>query len=87
MALISPTSDQPGSPYRASSGSGSGSSMGNGSATKASLSKDLMHKLRSMTETIKVLSDENAKLKSEKEEILKLREFEKSKSANGKDFD
>ena len=63
-----PTSDEmgaPGSPYRASSGTALNS------APKPSLSKELMQKLRSMTETIKMLSDENAQLRTQNEEILR----------------
>ena len=55
----------PGSPYRASSGTALNS------APKPSLSKELMQKLRSMTETIKMLSDENAQLRTQNEEILR----------------
>ena len=69
MAMISPTSGEvvgaPGSPYRASSGTALNS------APKPSLSKELMQKLRSMTETIKMLSDENAQLRTQNEEILR----------------
>ena len=39
------------------------------SSTKHSLSKELMQKLRSMTETIKMLSDENEMLKRENDRI------------------
>ena len=71
MAMISPTSGElnvvgaPGSPYRASSGTALNST------PKPSLSKELMQKLRSMTETIKMLSDENAQLRTQNEEILR----------------
>ena len=58
----------PGSPYRASSGTALNSCH---SAPKPSLSKELMQKLRSMTETIKMLSDENAQLRTQNEEILR----------------
>ena len=67
----------PGSPYRTSStGAGlhhygglfNGSSISSGPA-KHSLSKELMQKLRSMTETIKMLSDENEVLKRENDRI------------------
>lgn len=69
MAMISPTSGEipgaPGSPYRASSGSSLNTN------PKPSLSKELMQKLRSMTETIKMLSDENAQLRTQNEQILR----------------
>ena len=72
MAMISPTNGDipgaPGSPYRASSGTALNS------APKPSLSKELMQKLRSMTETIKMLSDENAQLRTQNEEILRSRQ-------------
>merc|ERR1719410_992232 len=74
MAMISPTSGEvvgaPGSPYRASSGTALNS------APKPSLSKELMQKLRSMTETIKMLSDENAQLRTQNEEILRAKKEE-----------
>ena len=77
MAMISPTSGEvpgaPGSPYRASSGTALNS------APKPSLSKELMQKLRSMTETIKMLSDENAQLRTQNEEILRARKEENAK--------
>ena len=77
MAMISPTSGDvpgaPGSPYRASSGTALNS------APKPSLSKELMQKLRSMTETIKMLSDENAQLRTQNEEILRARKEENAK--------
>merc|ERR1712223_1152613 len=80
MAMISPTSGDipgaPGSPYRASSGTALNS------APKPSLSKELMQKLRSMTETIKMLSDENAQLRTQNEEILRAKS-DKRKSNNG----
>ena len=44
-------------------------SVGSGNTTRHSLSKELMQKLRSMTETIKMLSDENEMLKRENERI------------------
>lgn len=53
----------PGSPYRTSSGSL------NGLASRPSLNKELMQKLRSMTETIKMLSQENTTLRTENEEL------------------
>ena len=52
------------------------------SAPKPSLSKELMQKLRSMTETIKMLSDENAQLRTQNEEILRSKS-DKRKSNNG----
>merc|ERR1712223_2023623 len=74
MAMISPTTGDipgaPGSPYRASSGTALNS------APKPSLSKELMQKLRSMTETIKMLSDENAQLRTQNEEILRAKKEE-----------
>ena len=54
----------PGSPYRSSV---AGSL--NGLASRPSLNKELMQKLRSMTETIKMLSDENFTLKNENESL------------------
>ena len=68
----------PGSPYRTSStGAGLHGSYGGGlfngglspGPAKHSLSKELMQKLRSMTETIKMLSDENEILKRENDRI------------------
>ncbi|XP_059094769.1 uncharacterized protein DDB_G0284459-like isoform X3 [Tigriopus californicus] len=53
----------PGSPYRTSSGSL------NGLGSRPSLNKELMQKLRSMTETIKMLSQENSSLRTENEEL------------------
>merc|ERR1719361_3293453 len=82
--MISPTSGEvvgaPGSPYRASSGTALNS------APKPSLSKELMQKLRSMTETIKMLSDENAQLRTQNEEILR-NKSDKRKSNNGSLYD
>lgn len=79
MAMISPNSGEvpgaPGSPYRASSGTALNTSCG----PKPSLSKELMQKLRSMTETIKMLSDENAQLRTQNEEILRAKKEEKSR--------
>ena len=81
MAMISPTNGDipgaPGSPYRASSGTALNS------APKPSLSKELMQKLRSMTETIKMLSDENAQLRTQNEEILRSKQ-DTSKQQRGK---
>ena len=56
------------------------------SAPKPSLSKELMQKLRSMTETIKMLSDENAQLRTQNEEILR-NKLDKRKSNNGSLYD
>jgi hypothetical protein len=71
LAMISPTeAGAPGSPYRMSSSSISALN------SKPSLSKELMQKLRSMTETIKMLSDENAQLRTQNEEILRTRKHE-----------
>lgn len=56
----------PGSPYRSSSGSINGLGLGLGpglGSARPSLNKELMQKLRSMTETIKMLTDENAELR------------------------
>ena len=74
MAMISPNTEcAPGSPYRASSGTSLNSN-------KPSLSKELMQKLRSMTETIKMLSDENAQLRTQNEEILRAKKEENSRN-------
>ena len=62
-----PDSGGPGSPYRSSgsiNGLGLGLGPGLGSA-RPSLNKELMQKLRSMTETIKMLTDENAELRKD----------------------
>ena len=45
-----------------------------------------MQKLRSMTETIKMLSDENAQLRTQNEEILR-NKLDKRKSNNGSLYD
>ena len=45
-----------------------------------------MQKLRSMTETIKMLSDENAQLRTQNEEILR-NKSDKRKSNNGSLYD
>jgi hypothetical protein len=54
----------PGSPYHRST---SGSLNGLAFSTRPNLNKELMQKLRSMTETIKMLSDENQRLKGDNE--------------------
>ena len=41
----------------------------NGLASRPSLNKELMQKLRSMTETIKMLSDENSNLRGENDQL------------------
>ena len=56
----------PGSPYRGSSGSLAAiSSSSGGGGSRPNLSKELLQKLRSMTETIKMLSDENTALREQ----------------------
>ena len=60
----------PGSPYRAASTQILNlASSAAPNPAKHSLSKELMQKLRSMTETIKMLSDENEVLKRENDRI------------------
>eukprot|EP00096_Caligus_rogercresseyi_P012639 TRINITY_DN535_c0_g1_i1.p1 TRINITY_DN535_c0_g1~~TRINITY_DN535_c0_g1_i1.p1 ORF type:complete len:505 (+),score=110.06 TRINITY_DN535_c0_g1_i1:186-1700(+) len=61
--LCSSSSGAPGSPYRSSSGSL------NGLTSRPSLNKELVQKLRSMTETIKILSDENAVVREENQRL------------------
>ena len=54
----------PGSPYHRST---AGSLNGLAFSSRPNLNKELMQKLRSMTETIKMLSDENLRLKGDNE--------------------
>ncbi|XP_040564123.1 uncharacterized protein [Lepeophtheirus salmonis] len=61
--ICSTNSGTPGSPYRSSSGSL------NGLTSRPSLNKELVQKLRSMTETIKILSDENIVVKEENQRL------------------
>lgn len=60
----------PGSPYRTTS-----SSLNQFTHSKPNLSKELLHKLRSMTETIKMLHAENAALKRENDELREVGEM------------
>ena len=54
----------PGSPYHRST---AGSLNGLAFSSRPNLNKELMQKLRSMTETIKMLTDENLRLKGDNE--------------------
>lgn len=70
----------PGSPYRSSSGSLNGlSGLAGGPNLRPSLNKELMQKLRSMTETIKMLGEENAALKRGAPAVLDQETMDKKK--------
>lgn len=57
----------------------------NGLASRPSLNKELMQKLRSMTETIKMLSDENSNLRGENDQLRDVVEQAEGVVTKGRD--
>jgi len=54
------------------------------STTKPNLNKELMHKLRSMTETIKVLSEENELLVIKNQQLLQINQKNEANNSSNK---